>query len=184
LNQGPDLEPTGTGKEYIVTAHILDGKSILAVDDEPDILGILEEERLVASPNCKVDKATTFNEGAKMLASKTYDLVILDIMGVRGFELLERAVSRDFPTLMLTAHALSPEALKRSIEMGARAYIPKEKVGEIVPFLEEILQYENLPGWGHIYENLKGYFDKRWGGYWQKSDEEFWREFEHKITEI
>ena len=117
-----------------------------------------------------------------MLASKTYDLVILDIMGVRGYELLERAVTRDFPTVMLTGHALSPEALKRSIEMGARAYIPKEKVGEIVPFLEEILRYENLPGWGHIYENLKEYFDKRWGEYWQKSEEKFWKEFEDKIA--
>jgi CheY-like chemotaxis protein len=166
-----------------VTANILDGKRVLAVDDEADVLELLEEEILGANPNCKMDKATTFEEGAKMLASKTYDLVILDIMGVRGFELLERAVSRDFPTVMLTAHALSPEALKRSIEMGARAYIPKEKVGEVVLFLEEILQYEGLPGWGRIYGNLKEYFDKRWGEYWQKSDEKFWREFEHKIAD-
>jgi len=171
-----------TGKEHTVTAYVLDGKRVLAVDDEPEILELLEEEILGAYPNCKLDKATTFKAGAEMLASKTYDLVILDIMGVRGFELLERAVTRDFPTVMLTGHALSPEALKRSIEMGARAYIPKEKVGEIVPFLEEILHYENLPGWEHIYENLKEYFDKRWGEYWQRPDEKFWKEFEDKIA--
>jgi hypothetical protein len=48
---------------------------------------------------------------------------------------------------MLTAHALNPEALKHSIQMGARAYLPKEKLGEIVPFLEDIfLETDNLSG--------------------------------------
>jgi hypothetical protein len=35
---------------------------------------------------------------------------------------------------MLTAQALSPDALQRSIELGARAYLPKEIMEEIVPF--------------------------------------------------
>ena len=33
---------------------------------------------------------------------------------------------------------------------------------EIVPFLEEILQYEHLPGWGRVYKRLT-----RRGEYWQ-----------------
>ena len=99
---------------------ILSNKRILAVDDEPDVLMVLEEEILDACPHCHLDKATTFEEAAQLLASWTYDLVILDIMGVRGFELLEDAVTRNFPVGMLTAHALTPEALKRSIEMARR----------------------------------------------------------------
>ena len=160
--------------------YTLKGKSILAVDDEPDVLGVLEEEILGAYPDCEFHKASTFKEASGLLATRTYDLVILDIMGVGGFDLLKRAVILGFPAVMLTAHALTPEALKQSFEMGARAYIPKEKMGEIVPFLEEILQYENLPGWGRIYENLREYFNKRWGEYWQKAEETFWKEFEEK----
>jgi DNA-binding response OmpR family regulator len=118
-----------------MTASILDGRRILAVDDEPDVLSVLEEEILGACPNYKIDKATTFKEASEMMVLWTYDLVILDIMGVRGFDLLSLAVNRNFPVAMLTAHALSPEALKQSMEMGARAYLPKEKLGEIVPFL-------------------------------------------------
>ena len=68
---------------------ILNGKSILAVDDEFDVLAILEEEILESCPKCRFDKASTFEEALKELASRTYDLVILDIMGVRGFDLLE-----------------------------------------------------------------------------------------------
>ncbi len=79
-------------------------------------------------------------------------------MGVRGFDLLERAVLKKLPVAMLTAHALTPEALKKSIEMGARAYLPKEKLGEIVPFLEDVLTYEYLSGWKRLLMKLKGFF--------------------------
>jgi DNA-binding response OmpR family regulator len=95
---------------------ILKGKTILAVDDEPDVLTVLEEEIKEVSPEGIVDKATTYKEASERLASWTYDLVILDIMGVRGFDLLKSAVFRRFPVVMLTAHALNPEALRQSIE--------------------------------------------------------------------
>ena len=66
---------------------ILNNKNILAVDDEPDILRILDEEITWVAPKCKFEKATTYEEAAKKLESQTYDVVILDIMGVRGFDL-------------------------------------------------------------------------------------------------
>ena len=163
---------------------ILNGKRILAVDDEPDVLTVLEEEVLDGAPNCRFDKATTYQEAVERMMSWTYDVVILDIMGVRGFDLLELAVSRNFPVAMLTAHALTPEALKHSFELKARAYLPKEKLGEVVPFLEDVLKYEYLPGWKILFEKLKGFFTGRWGENWQKTDEKFWKEFEEKTAHI
>jgi CheY-like chemotaxis protein len=169
---------------FIMAESILNGKTILAVDDEPDVLKVLEEEVLFAAPNCRFDKATTYYGAVERMMSLTYDVVILDIMGVRGFDLLQLAVSRNFPVAMLTAHALTPEALKRSFEMKARAYLPKEKLGEIVPFLEDVLKYEYLPGWKLLFEKLKGFFTGRWGEKWQKADEKFWKEFEEKTINI
>ena len=127
------------------------------MDGEPDVLATLEEEILAAAPKCKFEKATTYQEAAKKLESQNYDVVILDIMGVRGFDLLELAVSRNFRVAMLTAHALTPEALKRSFEMKARAYLPKEKMNK-----------------------LEGYFESRWGQDWQKTEAKFWKDFEKK----
>jgi len=162
-----------------MTESILDGKRILAVDDEPDVLATLEDEILAAAPKCKFEKATTYQEAAKKLESQNYDVVILDIMGVRGFDLLELAVSRNFPVAMLTAHALTPEALKRSFEMKARAYLPKEKLGEVVPFLEDVLKYEYLPGWKRLLEKLKGFFDSKFESDWEKRTGLLWQEW-HK----
>jgi len=114
---------------------ILNGKKILAVDDEPDVLTVLEEEILGAAPNCYFDRSTNYQKAAEFLSSFTYDLVILDIMGVRGFDLLNLAVDRPspLPVVMLTAHALSPGALRQSIEMGARAYLPKRNLEKLFP---------------------------------------------------
>lgn len=163
---------------------VLDGKRVLAVDDEPDVLEVLEEEILGAYPNCHFDKTTSYEKASELMTSYTYDLVILDIMGVRGFDLLRLAVDRHFPlpVAMLTAHALFPEALKRSIEMGARAYLPKEKLGAIIPFLEDILRYEYEPGWKRILKQLEEFFNSRWGDHWKKPEEKFWKEFDEKIA--
>jgi DNA-binding response OmpR family regulator len=160
---------------------ILNGRLILAVDDEPDVLEVLEDEILGYAPNCKIEKVTTYQEASKKLESQNYDVVILDIMGVKGFDLLEQSVKHNFRTAMLTAHSLNPESLKRSIEMGAYAYLPKEKLGEIVPFLEDILESsDGSTVWGRLMNKLEGYFSSRWGELWKKSEEKFWEDFDEK----
>ena len=161
---------------------ILNGKRILAVDDEPDVLEVLEDEILGYAPDCKIEKATTYQEATQKLESQNYDAVILDIMGVRGFDLLAQAAKKNFRVAMLTAHSLNPESLKRSIEMGACAYLPKEKMEEIVPFLEDVLKYDNLPGWSRMMKTLDEYFNSRWGRAWEKSEEKFWKEFDEKTS--
>jgi len=168
-----------------MTESILNGKRILAVDDEPDVLAVLEDEILSSCPKCGIDKATSYETALNLLKSQNYDLVILDIMGVRGFDLLDLAVKRHLQVAMLTAHALNPEALKQSFTMGARAYLPKEKLGEIVPFLEDIfLETDNLSGWGRLMKKLEGLLNSRWGENWQQTDEKFWKEFDKKSAHV
>ena len=140
---------------------ILNHKKLLIVDDEPDILTILEEEILESCPDCKIDKATNYENAAELLKSKEYDLVVLDIMGVRGFDLLEIAVAEKFKVAMLTAHAMNPKALKKAHDMGAMAYLPKDKLGEIVPFLEDVLQYEHKSAWKRLMEKLEDYYTEK-----------------------
>ncbi len=155
----------------------LDGKRVLAVDDEPDVLATLKEEILEAAPKCKFETATTYQEAAKKIESQTYDVVVLDIMGVSGFDLLESAVKRNFRVAMLTAHALNVEALNRSFRMRAMAYLPKENLGQVVPFLEDALQYEYLPGWKRLMEKLKGFFDSKFESDWEKKTDLPWTEW-------
>jgi CheY-like chemotaxis protein len=151
---------------------ILINKRILAVDDEPDVLETLKE-LLEEYDGLIFDKAIDYETGYQLLRSWTYDVVILDIMGVRGFDLLNAAVSLGFPTVMLTAHALSLENLKMSIEMGARAFLPKEKMTEIVSFLEDILLLDYRSFWRKSFDGLFGTFKAKYGSEWQKKEKEF-----------
>ncbi|MEW6348037.1 MAG: response regulator [Thermodesulfobacteriota bacterium] len=162
-------------------SQILDEKLILAVDDEEDVLDIIQEE-LSEFADVTLHTATTFEKAQQYLVSYTYDLVILDIMGVRGFDLLQIAENAGFPTVMLTAHAFTPEALKKSIELGARAYLPKEKLGSLVPFLEDVLRLNYQSAWKMTLDQVATMFNKKFGSDWRKTEEEFWKDFEEKLT--
>ncbi len=162
-------------------SEILEEKLILAVDDEEDVLDIIQEE-VGEYANVTIHTAMTFERAREYLVSYTYDLVILDIMGVRGFELLQIATNAGFPTVMLTAHAFTPEALKKSIELGARAYLPKEKLGSLVPFLEDVMRLSYQSAWRKTLDQVASLFNKKFGSDWRTTEDEFWKEFEKKLT--
>ena len=142
---------------------ILSNKKLLVVDDESDILNIVSEQIIGCSADTKIDTASNYEDAVELLKSKDYDLVILDIMGVRGFDLLKIAVSRKFKVAMLTAHSLNPEALTKSHDMGAMAYLPKEKLDELIPFLEDILQNDYKSAWKKLLEKLEDYYTEKFG---------------------
>lgn len=58
------------------------GKRVLVVDDEQDILDTLAALLDI----CKIDMASSFEEGKRLLETSYYDIAVLDIMGVRGFD--------------------------------------------------------------------------------------------------
>ena len=158
-----------------MTESILNGIRVLAVDDEPDVLDTLED-LLDGYAGLILDRATDYDTGYHLLRSWTYDAVILDIMGVRGFDLLNASVHLGFPTVMLTAHAFSAKDLQTSIEMGARAYIPKENMVDIADFLEDVLALEYGSGLKRMFQRLGGIFNKKFGSRWMEDEKTFWEQ--------
>jgi DNA-binding response OmpR family regulator len=158
-----------------MSASILNDKRILAVDDETDVLETLED-LLDDYPGLILDTATDYESGYHLLRSWTYDAVILDIMGVRGYDLLNAAVHLGFPTVMLTAHAFSSEDLKRSITLGARAYIPKERMADLPAFLEDVISLGHRSSLKKMFQRLGGLFDKRFGSRWMENEKIFWEQ--------
>jgi CheY-like chemotaxis protein len=164
------------GEKAMEPESPLKDKVVLAVDDEPDVLEAIEEELDM----CLLNTASDYNTAIQYLASYTYDIVILDIMGVNGFELLKDSVSRGFPTVMLTAHALSPESLKKSIKLGAVSFLPKEKMPELRSYLEDVVLGGGKPVWRKLFDRLGSYYNKRFGPDWREKDK-FFEEFEEQL---
>jgi DNA-binding response OmpR family regulator len=154
----------------------LAGKHILAVDDESDIL----ESIVDILEHSHVDCAGDYQSASEKLNENTYDLVILDIMGVNGLKLLEESVARNFPTVMLTAHAIDPDTLLKCIRKGAISYLPKETLPELDELLTAIFRAheQGEPPWKLLFERLGHYFDERFGPNWKEKEKSFWSEFE------
>jgi CheY-like chemotaxis protein len=157
------------------TESFLKDIHILAVDDEEDILEtiveILDESR--------VDTAREYQSASQKINAYKYDLAVLDIMGVDGLKLLEETVERGIPTVMLTAHAISPETLMESIQKGAISYLPKEALADLDDMLNDLLgaYHRGEPPWRLLFDKLGDFFDKRFGSEWKAKDHEFWSEF-------
>ena len=164
--------------DNIKVEDLLDNRRILVVDDEPDILETVEE----LLDMCSLDKAATFEEAKKLLANNAYDIAILDIMGVSGYDVLALARKKDIPALMLTAHALTPENLKESIRKGADSYIPKDELANLVGHVADAIKarIEGKQGYGAWFSTLKPFFDKSFGKGWRDRDRTFWDSFDDK----
>ena len=156
--------------------NLLEGKRILIVDDEPDVLEILEELLTM----CDTSRATTFEEARELLDYENFDLAILDIMGVDGYRLLEIANKRRITAVMLTAHGLTPENIVKSYKEGAAYFIPKEEMNRITIFLNDILKAKKKgkSTWLNWLEMLSdAYWEKKFGPDWKEKDKDFWERF-------
>lgn len=152
--------------------NLLKDKKILIVDDEPDILEILEEYL----KDCRLFKATSFEDAKALLESEKFDAAILDIMGVNGYELLDIANKKKVPALMLTAHAFTPDNIVKSIKEGAASYVPKEEISRIEDFLNDIFvaQEKGESSWESWQKRLPGaYFEMKFGAAWKVANQEF-----------
>jgi len=145
----------------IVRRELLDGKRVLIVDDEPDVLETLED----LLPMCQVTTASSFDQAKELMEKEAFDLAILDIMGVNGYELLKIAGEKRIIALMLTAHALSPENTVRSFKEGAAYYIPKEKMINITTYLNDVLEAreKGKSFWSRWFERFGSYYEEKFG---------------------
>ena len=160
------------------TEIILKNKAVLVVDDEPDILDSITEQLDM----CRIYRAKDYEIALQLLAAIKFDIVILDVMGVRGFELLKKSVSKGFPTVMLTAHAMTPEALKESIQLGAVSFLPKEMMAELDTYLTDVVTGSKKVVWKNLLDKLGDYFERRFGADWKEKDD-FFKKFEEELSE-
>jgi DNA-binding response OmpR family regulator len=157
----------------------LEGKRILIVDDEPDILAslcdLLSMSHLV--------QASSFEEGRERLEKEEFDIAILDIMGVEGYKLLEFCKAKKVIAVMLTAHAFSVKDTVKSFKGGASYFVPKEQMANIVLFLNEILETREKGGnvLARWFDRFASYYDKRFGVNWRNQDKDFWEKFKYWI---
>ena len=161
------------------TDELLDGKTLLIVDDEPDVLDTLED----LLPMCQTLRAGDYQTARELLGSRKIDLAILDIMGVSGYELLEICVQQKITAVMLTAYALTPADVRKSFDDGAAYFIPKEEMADIEVFLNDVLaaKQKGQNTWGSWYSRLSRFSEKAFGEDWMKNEGDLLKHFTFHI---
>ena len=150
---------------------ILEEKRILVVDDEPDVLetvtDLLESSQVVT--------AGSFEDARQKIAEESFDLVLLDIMGVNGFALLEACRAAKLPAAMLTAHALNIESLNLAVRLGALSFLPKEELHRLPELVSEIFDglEQGKTHWKKLFQRLGHFFKERLGILWEDESSKF-----------
>ena len=145
---------------------VLKEKRILLVDDEPDVLEVVKE----LLPTSQITTCSTFDSALDSISKDSFDLIILDIMGVNGFALLEASRKRKMPAAMLTSHALNVESLNLSIRLGAVSFLPKEELEKLPKLVAEIFEdlEQGKTHWHTLFERFGGFFKEKLGTLWEE----------------
>ena len=151
--------------------NCLEGKKVLLVDDEPDVLDSLED--LLSM--CETQRADRYEDACRLIDTETFDLAILDIMGVSGYRLLDRCVAKGITAVMLTARALTSDDVVKSYKQGAAYFVPKEEMVRIETFLTDILeaQARGKSTWGGWYERLAAFGERIFDAEFDPDDKDF-----------
>ena len=129
---------------------MLTGRVILLAHNDRDMLDTMAEQLDM----CLIHKANDCDSAMQYLLGHTYDFVVLGMEGRDLSELLETCVMREFRTVLLIPTPIPPEALQRCTNLETLYFCPKEKVGKIRDFLEDILLGLRKPGWRRLLERV------------------------------
>ncbi|MCP5523786.1 MAG: response regulator transcription factor [Verrucomicrobiales bacterium] len=116
---------------------------ILIADDHQIVRRGLQELLSSAFPECTVGEARDSREAVDLLASQSWDLVLLDVNmpGRSGLEVLEdaRRLCPQTPVLVLSAYP-EEEFAMRAFKLGAAGYLNKQSAcDELVVAVRKVL---------------------------------------------
>ncbi|MFO8236618.1 MAG: response regulator [Bacteroidales bacterium] len=103
-------------------------RKILVIDDSETNVFLLQ--KILEEEGCDIEYAYTGKDAIQLLDTRTYDLVLLDIMmsGIDGFDILQKMKddnkTEKCPIIMVTAND-DIETQQKAIRMGAKDYLTK-----------------------------------------------------------
>jgi len=124
----------------IKTIHSMAGMQVLVVDDNK--MNLLIASKFLKKWQINVDEAINGEEAIQIAATKSYDLIIMDLQMpiMNGFEATQkiREFNADVPIIALTADAM-PETYDKAIACGMNDYLTKPFVPET--FFNKVSSY-------------------------------------------
>jgi putative two-component system response regulator len=101
------------------------GRSVLVVEDEPDVRAVVE--RCLEQAGLVVCSASTVAEARRILAEGPVDLLVTDIglPGESGVDLIRGVAPDDRPAVVVLTGLEDDDTLQAALDLGAFAYLTK-----------------------------------------------------------
>jgi diguanylate cyclase (GGDEF)-like protein/PAS domain S-box-containing protein len=130
------------------------GASILLVDDKPELLNSLYQ--LMVLHGYEPDKALGGQQALDLLAEKSYDVVLLDLImpGVSGHDVLDYAARNELTCKIIVVSGDSSfSGVKHALHCGAFDFVKKPyEAGELIATMETALRQCQLEAQNELME--------------------------------
>jgi DNA-binding NtrC family response regulator len=113
----------------------LKGKTILVVHDEA---GVPQFMAAALAPSL-VKTVASVDEAQTLIVKQSFDLAILDTVGVSGCALLETCHARKLPAALLTPEVVEVRGINQAVKLGAKFFFPREELQQLPERVAEIL---------------------------------------------
>ena len=118
-------------------------RMVLGVHRSMEHLIKMEKALKDAYPALQFHKATTYEEGLQLMLSYTFDLVISETGLKQGAELIELALHRNFPVVIISENGQSPEKLRRLYGLKIKVVSSKQDTMKTVRDIGMTLKIHN-----------------------------------------
>jgi len=133
-------------------------KKVLGLHHERENLSKVEKEIVSAYPKILFYKADTYNEGLQLLLSLTFDLVVAEKNIEMGKSLIDLAISRNIPVILLSGNGSEAESFKNVDGFETEATLSGGNLERLVPAMEKALNSKHKFNVGSIFEKLSAFF--------------------------
>jgi DNA-binding NtrC family response regulator len=117
--------------------QILEGKRILVVENEREILNMVSEA-LAAS---EVVAVGNVEDARPLIARESFDLAILDTVHSNGCALLEDCHANKLPTAMLTPREVEVGRVNEAMKRGVMSFFPKDDLDRLPETVSDLLAH-------------------------------------------
>jgi hypothetical protein len=134
--RGHDSGRTKKKRENEMNGQILEGKRILVVDHEREILNMVSQA-LAAS---EVVGVGNVDEARPLISGESFDLAILDTEGANGCDLLKDCHANKLPAAMLTPREVQVRSINEAMKRGAMSFFPRDEVDRLPETVAELFE--------------------------------------------
>ena len=117
-------------------------KSVLGLSSHIDYLLEMEKKLMDTCPHIHLYKAITYEDGLQLMLSFTFDLVVLEVSREPGARLLDLALRRKFPLLVLSEKGEIIAVLQCLNGAKIKGVVPKS-ADTVVSTIEQVLKTGN-----------------------------------------